>query len=100
MLSKLSFGMFPSATYFSMNSFSSKEFLHFLTSLLFSNNITFLPCVNQKQTIFAEKQYCNDLSTRLDGVYINIAYKHAPVFLGNLRTSSEAATEEQHGGLE
>jgi hypothetical protein len=37
-----------------MNSFSSNEFLHFLTSLLFSNNITFLPRVKQKQTISTE----------------------------------------------
>jgi hypothetical protein len=42
MLSTLSFDEFPSAIYFSMKSFSSKEFLHFLTSLIFSNNITSL----------------------------------------------------------
>jgi len=36
MLLKLSFDGLPSATYFSMNSFNSKEFLHFLTSLIFN----------------------------------------------------------------
>ena len=36
MLLKLSFDEFRSATYFSMNSFNSKEFLHFLTSLIFN----------------------------------------------------------------
>ena len=36
MLPKLSFDEFPSAMYFSMNSFNSKEFLHFLTSLIFN----------------------------------------------------------------
>jgi hypothetical protein len=40
--STLSSGEFPSAMYFSMKPFSSNEFLHFLTSLMFSNNIACL----------------------------------------------------------
>jgi len=61
MLPKLSFDEFPSATYFSMKSFNSKEFLHFLTSLIFNNVIT---------SLLISVRYCIPLQFSKEALFI------------------------------